>query len=509
MNLTNQLTSAFVMVLALATVAEVVTRLFPRRPALGHLLWLSVLVRSLLPAIPALSGPSWAPTTTTGLPFLFPPEDLRAETAATTASPTMGWMGWLTVLWAAGTAWMIARSIQRSLAVRRLVRLATKDDGELTQLVREQALRLGVAAPRVFTLAGISSPFLYGVRRPRLIWPAAMSAPRARTSVITHELAHLRRADPWSSWIEAAARWVWWWNPVVWYAGTQTRRYKELACDALVVQAHPDARKGYAEALLDAAEDHSGSPLTARTLAWVGAGSRVKERLRSLYQVPHTHLSPAVVVAIAAGLGTTLLGWKSTDSVANPPPVVPVATPAMAETPAPVEATDPEPVEESASPTSSSSTASSAFVLTNSEDNESDLTDAERATLQSIGVESFEELEELCNRQIAVNPNNGRAHSRLGWALVSQGFYEDAIESFQTQYDLGHVTTYASYNVACCYALMDEVDLALEWLEKSVESGYDQPLALQEDSDMENLRDDPRFGELIQRLLDQSKSAQP
>jgi beta-lactamase regulating signal transducer with metallopeptidase domain len=463
----TDLLSVLVGIGALAVVAELGARCFPRRPALGHVLWLVVLVRSLVPSIPLVSALG-VTEVVTGSPFLASRESAAlAET--TGAGPWhLGLVDALLFVWALGTFGSLARAVHASLVLRRLVRLGRPGDVALTAEVARESRRLGVRPPVVRSLAWTRSPFLYGLRRPILFWPARASttARRARASVIRHELAHIARRDPWTAWIEIVAQSVWWWNPIVRYAVAQSRRYKELACDARAMEAQPDDRHAYGRALIEATDAtgadgttrvDAASALPAQSLGWVGSGSRMRERLRSLYAPHRSGTIPAS--AFAPVLVLFALSLPGLTSAAPAPDVVATAEP---------------------------------------------LSDSDRAALERLGAESFEELEHLAMSEVLRDPNDGRAHYRLGWALVGQGRYEDAIDAFRYQYELGYTPSYASYNVACCHALLGQVDDAIEWLEKSVESGYDDPLQIEQDEDLALLRADPRFRALIDELLAQA-----
>jgi hypothetical protein len=88
--------------------------------------------------------------------------------------------------------------------------------------------------------------------------------------VLVHELAHLRRRDHWVGWALLAGAWVWWWHPLFWLARRRLGREAELACDAWVVAALPEARRAYAEALLEVCQ---GRPREAAAPALGAAGS--------------------------------------------------------------------------------------------------------------------------------------------------------------------------------------------------------------------------------------------
>ena len=70
-------------------------------------------------------------------------------------------------------------------------------------------------------------------------------------TVIVHELAHLRRRDHWVGWLQLAGECIFWWNPLFWFVRRQIRFQAELSCDAWVMRLLPEARRAYAEALIE------------------------------------------------------------------------------------------------------------------------------------------------------------------------------------------------------------------------------------------------------------------
>jgi tetratricopeptide (TPR) repeat protein len=55
------------------------------------------------------------------------------------------------------------------------------------------------------------------------------------------------------------------------------------------------------------------------------------------------------------------------------------------------------------------------------------------------------------------------------------------------------------YNVACVYAIINNKEKALEYLEKSTQNGYDKFNWIQADYDMKNIKNLPEFNALIQK----------
>ena len=56
------------------------------------------------------------------------------------------------------------------------------------------------------------------------------------------------------------------------------------------------------------------------------------------------------------------------------------------------------------------------------------------------------------------------------------------------------------YNVACCYALLGEVELTSLYLQRAVIAGYQDIAFIGEDTDFDGIRDDPLFETTMQRI---------
>ena len=100
---------------------------------------------------------------------------------------------------------------------------------------------------------GRAGPAVIGVLRPRIVTPddfAARYTPREQLVVLAHEQAHIARQDSRINAAVALVRCASWFNPLVHVLARTLRIDQELACDAQVVAAHPNARRSYAEAML-------------------------------------------------------------------------------------------------------------------------------------------------------------------------------------------------------------------------------------------------------------------
>jgi TonB family protein len=112
-------------------------------------------------------------------------------------------------------------------------------------------------------------PMVVGVISPRIVLPEALvdgANGSTVACVLRHEIAHVRRRDPWlSAAIEALLVVAW---PVVplWIAAARVRHLVELACDEAALEgANAVERRHYGHVLLDVAEQG--------TIAFAGAGA--------------------------------------------------------------------------------------------------------------------------------------------------------------------------------------------------------------------------------------------
>jgi Flp pilus assembly protein TadD len=87
-----------------------------------------------------------------------------------------------------------------------------------------------------------------------------------------------------------------------------------------------------------------------------------------------------------------------------------------------------------------------------------------------------------------------------GYELHQSDRYVEAIEAFSHSIALGYRQATSMYNVACGFALLNDKENALFWLERSLAGGFEQPELLKSDSDLDLLRTDPRFQEIVQRV---------
>ncbi|MDP2584364.1 MAG: protein kinase [Candidatus Palauibacterales bacterium] len=115
-------------------------------------------------------------------------------------------------------------------------------------------------------------------------------------------------------------------------------------------------------------------------------------------------------------------------------------------------------------------------------------------------LEAMRKGVEVVEHHLELNPDDARALCLGANALIQLGERERALEWAERASRLETSDPGVLYNVACVYALGGMSDRALECLERAVENGFGHREWLENDTDLDSLRDDLRFKALLQRL---------
>ena len=93
---------------------------------------------------------------------------------------------------------------------------------------------------------------------------------------------------------------------------------------------------------------------------------------------------------------------------------------------------------------------------------------------------------------IAQSPS-AQAYSNLGATYMQVGKLNLAMDALKSGEKLNDKHIELNYNLTALHSLMDQTDLALEYLSKTLGLGFENYDALRFDSDLENLRGEPEF----------------
>jgi bla regulator protein BlaR1 len=316
-----------------------------------YLLSLLVLVRFLMPGIPAVS---WSPWVLHGQPPLparpvlsdAPPGWFAIPDPVASPSPSRitvrpqaqgssapGCLILFEVVWTLGMMISLGAVVWQH---RRLARWIWKQpsvtDTAVLGLLEQCKTLAGVRAGlRLIEADHWQVPALWGWREPVLLLPANSLSRLSETElrfVLLHELAHVKRRDVLLNWVMIGARSLHWFNPLVWIALRRLRSDRELVCDQMVlVSLTPAERPVYGKVLLKLLESALSAPACsdASCPSLTSVVNNKHEMQKRILMIAHFKPTPRLT-ALATGVVLLLVGWISftrADGPKTPPVAVP------------------------------------------------------------------------------------------------------------------------------------------------------------------------------------------
>jgi len=106
----------------------------------------------------------------------------------------------------------------------------------------------------------------------------------------------------------------------------------------------------------------------------------------------------------------------------------------------------------------------------------------------------------VAEKHLELNPDDARALYLGASGLVQLGERERGLEWARRAFGIDPDDSGVLYNVACVYALVGQIDDAIRCLEKAIQNGFGHREWLENDSDLNSLRSDPRFEALRRKL---------
>lgn len=99
--------------------------------------------------------------------------------------------------------------------------------------------------------------------------------------------------------------------------------------------------------------------------------------------------------------------------------------------------------------------------------------------------------------ELSLTPTDADDWYDRAWKLYRTERYAEAAKAFETAAGMKYRTDLALYNAACSHSLSGNADAALTALQGAMVAGWDDLEKIGEDSDLDPLRDDPRFARLL------------
>ncbi len=209
------------------------------------------------------------------------------------------------LLWMSGTCLLTIAMLVNVVRTIRFCRQSTPVDGEVWKRLLSEACRRLQLSRRVDLRehADPIVPLTCGIVQPVIVLPTVAHEwdGALQRSVLTHELAHVKRRDVVVQFLGRLACTMYWFHPLAWYALRRMRHEGERACDDEVVAAGEKA-SDYARQLLRVAELCCAPRGLTHGVA-MAEGSHLELRVQSLFDAKRQRgpVRRTVLAAMVAG----------------------------------------------------------------------------------------------------------------------------------------------------------------------------------------------------------------
>ncbi len=288
----------------------IVCKAFPRIPANTRgWLWRLGLLK---PFLQLLAAPqvdlAWLPRARTVLADVVSPR--FAADLPTRCDLLIGLSRPMMALWIAGVA-AVAASILVALSRARSIaaRCGPVRVSGLDEVVIELCRKIGIGMlPHAVVADWTSVPMI--LRQSKgyvLVVPSDLLISARHEDLrlaLAHELAHIKRRDLAWNWLPAAAKALFFFNPLVWVAGRELGIAQEMACDEMAVRASGAGFARYGKLLLTMVKPRRRAEPTW-AVATVSAGASAKVMRRRLIELGHAQDPP--VLRLAGSMAALLI----------------------------------------------------------------------------------------------------------------------------------------------------------------------------------------------------------
>lgn len=112
----------------------------------------------------------------------------------------------------------------------------------------------------------------------------------------------------------------------------------------------------------------------------------------------------------------------------------------------------------------------------------------------------YEEAIEEFKKALKDSPDDIRVHYQIAMTYLLSKKYSLCVTHYLECLKQEPKDPLSHYNLACAYSLMQDPDNAIKHLALSIENGYKDLEHMEKDEDFDNIRSDPRYQQLKQRL---------
>lgn len=234
--------------------------------------------------------------------------------------------------WLGGVLLLAAHVMMSSLRLwRRCLPLPAPARQPAIAVLDDCCLRLRLCKPPMLLESReVGSPALHGLFRPRLLLPVGFTgrfSPAELRFVFLHELAHLKRRDLPVNWVMVVLQIIHWFNPLVWWGFSRWRAERELACDAIALEAAGVGQnKEYGRTILRLLDTFTRPLATPGVVGILEEKRQLRRRIGMIANYVPTRGWPGLAVALIGvlaliGLTDARSGASTAPNAAGNPPV--------------------------------------------------------------------------------------------------------------------------------------------------------------------------------------------
>jgi len=103
-------------------------------------------------------------------------------------------------------------------------------------------------------------------------------------------------------------------------------------------------------------------------------------------------------------------------------------------------------------------------------------------------------------KHLELNPDDSRALYLGATALLELGYRDKGLQWARRSYSLDREDPYIVYGIACFFSRFGSIDEAVDYFERAVSAGFTHEEWIKNDSDLDPLRNHPRFQAIIKTL---------
>lgn len=140
-------------------------------------------------------------------------------------------------IWIMGIFVMLMSQLRTWLSLRKIQRSSISAPIEYVQIMQKSAKEMNLQKPvSLYQGYGVVSPFIFGVRHPRIYLPVQEFSREELEMILYHELTHYRQGDTVWKLLFGVLGNIYWFSPLSRYLWREAVRWAEASCDAYCCQ---------------------------------------------------------------------------------------------------------------------------------------------------------------------------------------------------------------------------------------------------------------------------------